>query len=85
MVYLKDKRFLIRDYSSIYKYQDKPLYLKPFIDREISESMTYPIQETIELLHYFDQKGSKTIELTILFISAIMGGIIGASITIIFS
>lgn len=73
-----------RDYSSIYKYQDKQVYLKPFIDREISGTTQYPIKETVDLLQYFDQKNSKTFELTVLFIATVMGGIIGATITIVF-
>jgi hypothetical protein len=74
-----------RDYSSIYKHPDMQTYLRSFIDQEISESMDYPLDETIELLKYFDQKSSKTFELTVIFIATIMGGLIGALITILFS
>lgn len=74
-----------RDYSSIYKHSHNQIYLQYFIDKEISESMNYPLDETIELLKYFDQKSSKTFELMVIFIATIMGGVIGASITILFS
>jgi hypothetical protein len=74
-----------KDYSSIYKHSHNQTYLQYFIDKEISESMNYPLDETIELLKYFDQKSSKTFELMVIFIATIMGGVIGSSITILFS
>lgn len=80
-----DKSNNKRDYSSIYVDGEKKTYLKAFLDKEILEPAIYPIEETIELLKYFDQKTSKTFELTIIFMTTILGGIVGALITALLS
>ncbi len=79
-----DKSLREQHYASIYKSEKYSTYLGVFIDKELSEWQAYPIQETIDLLKYFDQKSSKSFELTIVFIAAVMGGIVGALITVLF-
>jgi hypothetical protein len=80
-----DKSFQDTDYANIYTHSGADTYLKSLIDKEISESTTYPVTETIDLLTYFDQKSSKMFELTVVFITTIIGGIVGAVITLAFS
>jgi hypothetical protein len=80
-----DKSTIEQNYNSIYLSDKHQTYLKTFIDQEISEHLTYPIEETSELLRYFDQKTSKAFELTTLIISSILGGIVGSIITVSFS
>jgi len=80
-----DKSAIVRGYNSIYKSGKHKTYLKGFIDKEISEPSAYPVDETIELLRYFDNKTSKAFELTIVVIAALLGGIVGSIITVSFS
>lgn len=71
-------------YASIYKSKKHNTYLQAYVDDELSDSQVYPIQETSDLLKYFDQKSSKSLELIVVFIAAIMGGIVGSLITVSF-
>lgn len=73
------------DYANIYTHSANQTYLKVLLDKEISESSSYPLNETIELLKYFDQKSSKTFELTVILVTTILGGVIGSLITLLFS
>ena len=68
-------------YSSIYNSGNAETFLKDHIDRELSEHPVYPLNETSELIQYFDQKNSKTIELLTILSAGILGGIIGSTIT----
>lgn len=70
------------DYASIYKNSNSEYYLKDYIDQTITELTQYPINETSELIKYFDQKNSKSIELITIITAAILGGMTGAVITI---
>lgn len=72
-------------YDSVYETDKQRTYLKVFNDRQISESAIYPIQEVSDLISYFDQKSSKTFELTVVFIAAIIGGVFGSLITVLYS
>jgi len=74
-----------RNYNSIYESDKHRTYLKVFIDRRMSESGVYPVQESIDLISYFDQKSSKSFELAVVFIAAIIGGVIGSIITVSFN
>lgn len=72
-------------YTNMYENSSQNKYFKNFIDREIKTSPKYPINETEGLLRYFDNKDSKTFEFLIIFITALIGGIAGALITVIFN
>lgn len=72
------------NYAAMYKSGESETYLQEYIDQEISEHPQYPLNETSELIKYFDQKNSKAIELLTIFSAGILGGIVGSTITIAF-
>jgi hypothetical protein len=80
-----DQSTIGKHYNSIYDSGKHTTYLKEFIDKEISEHATYPVEETVELIRYFDQKTSKVFELSIVVLAAILGGFVGSIITVSFS
>ncbi|MEX0608201.1 hypothetical protein [Saccharospirillum sp.] len=80
-----DKSSIAQNYNSIYESDKHKTYLKVFIDKEIFEHSTFPVDETSELLRYFDQKAGKVFELAIVAMAAIIGGIVGSIITVSFS
>jgi hypothetical protein len=82
-IYLKS--LIEQQYFSIYKSEKHTVYLESYNQRIVSEWQKYPVQETAELLLYFDQKNSKSLELSIIFTAAVLGGAIGAAITVLFS
>lgn len=79
LIFLKGQ--IERNYASIYKSGKRDTYLKAYIDQELSEHSAYPLNETSELIKYFDQKSSKTIELLTILSAGILGGIVGSTIT----
>lgn len=80
-----DKSIIDQQYSDMYKSEKYDVYLKYFVDKVIDCWQVYPVTETAELLMYFDQKNTKTFELSVAFIAAIVGGAVGAVITVVFS
>lgn len=72
---------LDRNYASIYKNGKAEHYLKSYVDQVIAEHTHYPLNETSELIKYFDQKSSKTVELFTIVSAAILGGMAGSIIT----
>ncbi|SDI18710.1 hypothetical protein SAMN05216603_12422 [Pseudomonas benzenivorans] len=79
LIFMKGQ--IARNYASIYKSGKSETYLQDYIDQEISEHPQYPLNETSELITYFDQKNSKTIELLTILSAGILGGIVGSTIT----
>lgn len=71
-------------YSGIYISEKHKTYLQELVDKEISNEQVYPVNEASELMTYFDQKTAKSFELTVIFIAAVLGGIVGALITVLF-
>lgn len=80
-----NKSIIDQQYSDMYRSEKYDVYLKYFVDKDIAGWQVYPVAETAELLMYFDQKNTKTFELSVAFIAAIVGGVVGAVITVIFS
>ena len=70
-----------RNYTSVYKSGNTETYLQAYVDQELSEHSQYPLNETSELIKYFDQKNSKTIELLTILSAGLLGGIVGSTIT----
>ncbi len=79
------KSIMEQQFRDIYTSGKHTVYLKPILERVINEWQVYPIQETIDLLLYFDQKNSKSLELSIVFTAAVVGGGIGGAISVLFS
>lgn len=79
-----DKNIRDQHYFSIYKSDKNSVYLRSFIDATIDNWEVFPLEEASEIVGYFEDKSSKSMELTVVFFAAIFGGAIGAAITVLF-
>ena len=78
------KNIYENDYFNIYKNGDDRVHFKSFIDGTLENRPSYPVKETSEIVRYFEGKSSRSVELTIIFLAAVFGGTIGATITVLF-
>jgi|GEM_PF-1749750 len=69
------------DYKSTFSIKDE-IFFKTFIDKELEEITNYPVKQTTELIHFFESRRTKGLERSTALISAILGGVIGALLTI---
>lgn len=69
-----------REYDDIYKRREV-FFLKDFVDEEIDGKYTYPVSDAKDLVDFFENKNSKSVELFITFITAIFGAVVGAAVT----
>ncbi len=82
LIFIKEE--ILNDYKDIYS--DRwDSYFQAFIDKAIKEDETYPTNQLIQLLNYLESNRAKNMELLTMFFSAIVGGIIGALITLFFT
>lgn len=78
------KNIYEQHYFSIYKTEKHNVYLKTFVDASLENWTTYPIKETSEIVGYFQNRSNKSLELSVVMLAAILGGTIGAFITVLF-
>lgn len=76
---LKDN-MLREDYRSTYSSDTTP-YLQKFVDERIEESFRYPSEQISKLLQLFETRRLNAVELRVVLVSAISGGIFGALVT----
>ena len=69
------------DYKDLYS-ERWMSHFKNIIDVKIKENETYPTKELIQLLSYLEENRAKNMELITMFLSAIIGGVMGALITL---
>lgn len=79
IISLKD--FIQVSLDSIYSGKEVIIF-KTDIDKAIQLDYSYPTKEMTQLLNFFEQRRVKSLEMLIVIISAIIGGSIGALITI---
>lgn len=72
------------NYFNVYKNGNDNVYIKSFVDGAIENWSNYPVKETSEIVSYFESKSSRSIELSVIFLAAVFGGTIGATITVLF-
>ncbi|EGR0804064.1 hypothetical protein [Vibrio owensii] len=77
--------YINSQYNDLYRSGKHHILLQTFVDRKLKGWATFPINETADVVSYFDSKGSKSIELLVIFIAAICGGVTGALLTILFA
>ena len=66
-------------------FKDSDIHLaKDFIEIELKEKKQYPTKQVIDLVTFFENRRVKNMELTIVLVASILGGIIGSIITIFF-
>jgi len=75
------KEAIKNDYKDVYSDRWASHFLN-FVDKARKEAETYPTKELIQLLSFLEEKRAKNMELLTLFFSAIIGGGIGAFITL---
>lgn len=78
------KNIYDQHYFSIYKSGDHNIHFRQFTDAALENWSSYPVTETSEIVSYFENKSSKSTELTVVFLAAVFGGAIGAAITVLF-
>lgn len=71
-------------YSRIYG-SSEPSFFKPYIDKEREMQVNYPVNEITSLGSFFETRRTKSLEMFVILISAILGGIIGSTLTLLFS
>ncbi|MGI8473213.1 hypothetical protein [Pectobacterium brasiliense] len=69
-------------YYYVELYNGSYSYLKEYIDKEISKSSEFPIKDTRELVQFYEAKNSKLFEMTITFLTGIVGGVVGSLVTL---
>jgi hypothetical protein len=60
------------------------IIFQTFIDKELEDKMNYPAKQTSDLVSFFENRRVKDVEYFIVLIAAILGGTIGAILTILF-
>ena len=79
-----NKNIYEKHYFDMYRNESNDVHFKYFIDGILKNWSTYPVKETSEIANYFENKSSRSLELTIIFLAAVFGGTIGATITVLF-
>jgi hypothetical protein len=69
------------EYKATFSVKDE-IFFKTLIDKELEEKLDYPIKQTTDLIHFFESRRVKSLELITALIAAILGGVIGALLTI---
>jgi hypothetical protein len=78
-----DEKILQNEYDEVYRIKDE-LYFKTFIDKEFRQKYEYPVKQITDLVKFYEGRRVKSVELIIAIIAAILGGAIGAMVTIYF-
>lgn len=71
----------INEYKETFSVKDE-IFFKTLIDKQLEEKLDYPIKQTTNLIHFFESRRVKNLELITALIAAILGGAIGALLTI---
>lgn len=69
------------EYKETFSIKDE-IFFKSLIDKELEEKLDYPIKQTTDLVHFFESRRVKSLELITALFAAILGGAIGALLTI---
>jgi len=71
-------------YESLYSGEEEN-YLQYFIDKEMKPAYEYPSSEWRKLISFYENRGIRSFEALIVFVSALLGAIIGALSILAFS
>lgn len=70
-----------RDQGYRETYAAGPGYLREFVDSERKDAVHYPTRQITTLVGFLERRRSKAVELGIILVAAVVGGIAGATIT----
>lgn len=76
-----NRGMLQNEYKGTFSIKDETFF-KTLIDKELEEKLDYPVKQTTDLIHFFESRRVKSLELITALIAAILGGAIGALLTI---
>jgi len=76
------QNFIQEHFRYIYSKKEESVF-KYFLRNEIDEKFTYPVKQLIQLLTLFESRRTKSIEILVVLLSAIIGGAIGSLLTLI--
>lgn len=69
------------EYKEIFSVKEE-IFFKTLIDKKLEEKLDYPVKQTTDLINFFESRRVKSLELITALIAAILGGAIGALLTI---
>ncbi|MEZ4866736.1 MAG: hypothetical protein R3C14_35780 [Caldilineaceae bacterium] len=72
-------------YRNTYSSERPSLVLKKYVDDTIQSRVEYPTRSLLELANLFEGRREKAVESVIVLISAILGGVVGALLTVFFT
>ena len=79
--WISDESFVRTVFYDAYE-RGMPSYLKTYIQAEMAERPTFPIEPVAGLLGFFERRRSKGLELLVILAAAIVGGVAGSLFTI---
>ena len=65
--------------------QNKSYYVRDYIDSSVKERREFPTKQLTQLLQFIENRRSKEIELAIIVVAAIIGGVVGSLVTLVAS
>jgi hypothetical protein len=77
------RRSLEREVRDLYK-TEEPRYLRPYMDEAVKDLDVYPTAQVGRMADFLEKRRQKTLELFIVFLSALIGGIVGSLMTMMF-
>ena len=78
------RNIILRHYRNIYS-DKKETYFQFYVNKKIKDRFTYPTKQGVELISLFESRRIKSVEIFVVLISAMIGGGIGALLTIFLS
>jgi len=69
------------EYRSLYYSEKQKVFLKKYVDEEIENMYTFPINDLLEMVRFEEARTTKTFEWAAVLLAAILGGVVGSVIT----
>ena len=62
--------------------REKPTFLRKFVHGSLSDRSLFPVGQMKELVSFAETRWSKTVELAVVLIASLIGGVVGSAITL---
>lgn len=69
------------DYKEAF-YVKEEIFFQDFIDKQLEEKLEYPVKQTTDLIVFFESRRVKSMDQITILTAAILGGVVGALLTI---
>jgi len=70
-----------KKFEDVYRYRKQPA-IQSFVEKEIKHPYYFPAREYSDLVSFYERRRSKTLEILIVLVSTVLGGSIGALLTL---